>query len=94
MVMDPLIPLVLVLLGALSVSSVKVTSSSRSMLVERLGKYNRQLSPGLSFVLPGVEKVVSHESLKERVLDIPPQQCITRDNVSICLLYTSDAADE
>jgi regulator of protease activity HflC (stomatin/prohibitin superfamily) len=83
MVMDPLIPLVLVLLGALSVSSVKVTSSSRSMLVERLGKYNRQLSPGLSFVLPGVEKVVSHESLKERVLDIPPQQCITRDNVSI-----------
>jgi regulator of protease activity HflC (stomatin/prohibitin superfamily) len=62
---------------------VKVTSSSRSMLVERLGKYNRQLSPGLSFVLPGVEKVVSHESLKERVLDIPPQQCITRDNVSI-----------
>ncbi|MFM7169810.1 MAG: SPFH domain-containing protein [Cyanobium sp.] len=81
--MEPLIPLVLVLLGALGVSSVKVTSSSRSMLVERLGKYNRQLSPGLSFVLPGVEKVVSHESLKERVLDIPPQQCITRDNVSI-----------
>ncbi len=83
MVMDPLIPLVLVIVGALGVSSVKVTSSSRSMLVERLGKYNRQLSPGLSFVLPGVEKVVSHESLKERVLDIPPQQCITRDNVSI-----------
>ena len=83
MVMDPLSPLVLVIVGALGVSSVKVTSSSRSMLVERLGKYNRQLSPGLSFVLPGVEKVVSHESLKERVLDIPPQQCITRDNVSI-----------
>jgi regulator of protease activity HflC (stomatin/prohibitin superfamily) len=53
------------------------------MLVERLGKYNRQLKPGLSLVLPGVERVVSHESLKERVLDIPPQQCITRDNVSI-----------
>jgi regulator of protease activity HflC (stomatin/prohibitin superfamily) len=62
---------------------VKVTSSSRSMLVERLGKYNRQLSPGLSLVIPGLERVVSHESLKERVLDIPPQQCITRDNVSI-----------
>lgn len=74
---------VLVVLAALGVSGVKVTSSSRSMLVERLGKYNRQLEPGLSFVLPGVEKVVSHESLKERVLDIPPQQCITRDNVAI-----------
>ena len=81
--MDPLALTVLSLLAVLGISSVKVTSSSRSMLVERLGKYNRQLSPGLSFVLPGVEKVVSHESLKERVLDIPPQQCITRDNVGI-----------
>ncbi len=81
--MDPLIAVVLVLFSALGLSSVKVTSSSSSKLVERLGKYNRQLTPGLSFVLPGVEKVVSQESLRERVLDIPPQQCITRDNVSI-----------
>jgi len=81
--MEALIPLVVVMLSALGLSSVRVTSSSSSKLVERLGKYNRQLTPGLSFVLPGVEKVVSNESLRERVLDIPPQQCITRDNVSI-----------
>jgi regulator of protease activity HflC (stomatin/prohibitin superfamily) len=73
----------LVLLALLGTSSVKVTSGGRSRLVERLGKYDRELLPGLSFVLPVVEKVVSHESLKERVLDIPPQLCITRDNVSI-----------
>ena len=77
-----LIPVVL-LLGGLGISGIKVTSSSRSMLVERLGKYDRELRPGLSLVIPGLERVVSHESLKERVLDIPPQQCITRDNVSI-----------
>tara|TARA_B100000214_G_C23891450_1_gene591968 strand:- start:141 stop:941 length:801 start_codon:yes stop_codon:yes gene_type:complete len=41
------------------------------------------MQPGLSILLPGVERVVSHESLKERVLDIPSQQCITKDNVSI-----------
>jgi len=81
--MEGLVIPVLIALGALGISGVKVTSSSRSMLVERLGKYNRQLSPGLSLVIPGLERVVSHESLKERVLDIPPQQCITRDNVSI-----------
>ena len=81
--MEGLFVPVLIVLGALGISGVKVTSSSRSMLVERLGKYNRQLSPGLSLVIPGLERVVSHESLKERVLDIPPQQCITRDNVSI-----------
>ena len=70
---------VLVVLGR----SVKVTSSNQSQLVERLGKFNRALSPGLSLVLPGLERVVSHQSLKERVMDIPPQQCITSDNVSI-----------
>ncbi|MCP9791061.1 SPFH/Band 7/PHB domain protein [Vulcanococcus limneticus Candia 3F8] len=73
----------LVLLAFLGLGSVKVTSGGRSVLVERLGKFDRELKPGLSFVLPVVEKVVSKESLKERVLDIPPQQCITRDNVSI-----------
>jgi regulator of protease activity HflC (stomatin/prohibitin superfamily) len=81
--MEALMIPVIVVLATFGVSSIKVTSSSRSMLVERLGKYNRQLQPGLSFVLPAVERVVSHESLKERVLDIPPQQCITRDNVAI-----------
>ena len=71
------------MLLALGSGSVKITSGGRSRLVERLGKYDREMQPGLSFVLPVVEKVVSYESLKERVLDIPPQQCITRDNVSI-----------
>jgi len=73
----------LILLALLGSGSVKVTSGGRSRLVERLGKFDRELQPGLSIVIPVVERVVSHESLKERVLDIPPQLCITRDNVSI-----------
>ena len=81
--MEALLIPVLVVLAGLGLSGVNVTSSSRSMLVERLGKYDRQLRPGLSLVIPGLERVVSHESLKERVLYIPPQQCITCDNVSI-----------
>lgn len=62
----------LVLLAVLGASGVKVTSGGRSRLVERLGRYDRELQPGLSFVLPGLERVVSNQSLKERVLDIPP----------------------
>jgi regulator of protease activity HflC (stomatin/prohibitin superfamily) len=73
----------LAVIALLGINGVKITSGGQSRLVERLGRYDRQLKPGLSFVLPVVEKVVSHESLKERVLDIPPQQCITRDNVAI-----------
>ena len=82
-VMEALALPALLMLLALGSGSVKITSGGRSRLVERLGKYDREMQPGLSFVLPVVEKVVSYESLKERVLDIPPQQCITRDNVSI-----------
>jgi regulator of protease activity HflC (stomatin/prohibitin superfamily) len=82
--MDPLLGLpALFVMAVLGLNTVKITSGGQSRLVERLGKYDRQLQPGLSFVLPVVEKVVSHESLKERVLDIPPQQRITRDNVAI-----------
>ena len=46
----------LVLMALLGVSSVKVTSGGQSRLVERLGKYDRQLQPGLSLVLPVLEK--------------------------------------
>ncbi len=78
--MNPLIPLIAFLYLAFG---LRITSSKRSRLIERLGKFNREMEPGLSFLLPGIERVVSHESLKERVLDIPAQQCITKDNVSI-----------
>jgi regulator of protease activity HflC (stomatin/prohibitin superfamily) len=72
--------------GSVSVlaSSVKIINQSDEALVERLGKYNGQkLSPGLNFIVPFLDKVVFKQTIRERVLDIPPQQCITRDNVSI-----------
>jgi len=78
--MNPFIPILFFVYFSLG---LRITSSRRSRLIERLGKYNREMQPGLSILLPGVERVVSHESLKERVLDIPSQQCITKDNVSI-----------
>ena len=78
--MNPFIPIVFFVYLSFG---LRITSSKRSRLIERLGKYNREMQPGLSMILPGIERIVSHESLKERVLDIPSQQCITKDNVSI-----------
>lgn len=69
--------------GSAIASTVKVINQSNEALVERLGSYNKKLSPGLNFVAPFVDKVVYRETIREKVLDIPPQQCITRDNVSI-----------
>jgi regulator of protease activity HflC (stomatin/prohibitin superfamily) len=75
-------------LGLGSLSGIKVVNQSDEALVERLGKYTgKKLKPGLNYVVPFVERVSFQQTIRERVIDIPPQQCITRDNVSI----TADA---
>lgn len=64
-------------------SSVKIVSEKNEYLVESLGSYKKKLEPGLNFLIPFIDKVVYKDTIKEKVLDIPPQTCITRDNVSI-----------
>lgn len=64
-------------------SSVKIINQGNMALVERLGSYKGRMEPGLNFVLPILDRVVYQETIREKVLDIPPQQCITRDNVAI-----------
>lgn len=66
-----------------SISSAKIISQGNEALVERLGKYKRTLKPGLNFVIPLLERIVVEESSREKVLDIAPQQVITKDNVSL-----------
>ncbi|MBW4613571.1 MAG: SPFH/Band 7/PHB domain protein [Desmonostoc vinosum HA7617-LM4] len=69
--------------GGAVFGSVKVINQGNEALVERLGSYNKKLEPGLNFVLPFLDKLVYQETIREKVLDIPPQKCITRDNVGI-----------
>jgi regulator of protease activity HflC (stomatin/prohibitin superfamily) len=64
-------------------NSVKVINQGDEALVERLGKFNRKLSPGLHIIFPAVENIVFRETIREKVIDVPPQQCITSDNVSL-----------
>lgn len=80
--------LIALVLGGSALSGVKIVTQGNEALVETLGKYNgKKLKPGLNFVIPVYERVAYQATVRERVLDIPPQQCITRDNVSI----TADA---
>jgi len=65
-------------------NSVKIIKQGNEALVEFLGKYEgRKLEPGLNFITPFLSQIVYQETTKERVLEIPPQNCITKDNVSI-----------
>jgi regulator of protease activity HflC (stomatin/prohibitin superfamily) len=63
--------------------SVKVVPQQHAWVVERLGKYNGTLTPGLNFLMPFVDKVAYKHLLKEVPLDIASQVCITRDNTQL-----------
>lgn len=82
--MEQFFLLVFLALGGSAVAgSVRVINQGNEALVERLGSYNKKLQPGLNVVIPFLDKVVYRETIREKVLDIPPQKCITRDNVGI-----------
>ena len=78
---------VLIFFGSTLTSSVKIVNEKNECLVERLGSYQKKLSPGLNFIIPIFDRVVYKQTTREKVIDIPPQSCITKDNVAI----TADA---
>ncbi len=76
--------IVVILGGSVANSSVKIVNQGNEVLVETLGKYSgKKLEPGLNFIIPFLDKVVFKETVREKVLDIPAQPCITSDNVAI-----------
>ena len=82
--MENLLFLVFVVFGGSALAgSVKIVSEKNEYLVESLGSYKRKLEPGLNFIVPFIDKIVYQDTIKEKVLDIPPQACITKDNVTI-----------
>lgn len=62
--------------------SVKVPESE-AFIVERGGKYNRRLNPGSNTLVPFVDRIAFRFSLKEVSMAVPPQQCYTRENISV-----------
>jgi regulator of protease activity HflC (stomatin/prohibitin superfamily) len=78
------IALVLVIVAVIFiVQTLKIVPQQNAWVVERLGKYDRTLTPGLSFVLPFIDRVAYKHSLKEVPLDVPSQVCITKDNTQL-----------
>ena len=60
-----------------------VVPQQNAHVVERLGKYSRTLSAGFHILIPFIQVIRYRHSLKEDVIDIPEQDCITRDNVQV-----------
>ena len=78
------LPLIILVLAIVFVTqAVKVVPQQSAWVLERFGKYNRTLLPGLNIIVPFVDRVAYRHSLKEIPMDVPSQVCITRDNTQL-----------
>jgi regulator of protease activity HflC (stomatin/prohibitin superfamily) len=65
------------------IQAVKVVPQQHAYVVERLGRYHATLPPGLSIIIPFIDRIAYRHVLKEIPLDVPSQICITRDNTQL-----------
>ena len=75
--------LLAILLIVILLKTAKVVPNQQAYVVERLGKFRTVLYAGFHLLIPFLDVVAYKRSLKEQVLDVPKQTCITRDNVSV-----------
>ncbi len=64
---------------------VKIVPQQQAYVVERLGRYHETLNAGINIIIPFIDSIAYRHSLKEVVLDVPEQVCITKDNVQVGL---------
>ena len=63
--------------------TVRIVPQRSAFIVERLGKYRDTLEAGFHVLLPFLDRVAYRHTLKEQAIDVPPQTCITQDNISV-----------
>ena len=77
-------PIIILAIAVMFVlQAVKVVPQQSAWVLERFGKYNRTLLPGLNIIIPFIDRVAYRHSLKEIPMDVPSQVCITRDNTQL-----------
>lgn len=74
---------ILVLFFLVFFKLIRIVPEQEAWVIEQFGKFKKILGPGLHLVIPVVQKVAYQNILKEEVIDVPPQICITRDNAQV-----------
>ena len=75
--------IVLLVFFIVLISSIKIVNTGYLYIVERFGQYYKTLEPGWHLIIPFVDYVRKKVSTKQQILDVPPQNVITKDNVKI-----------
>ena len=81
--MELAIIILLVIVAVVAVSCIHIVPQAKAYVVERLGGYQSTWDVGLHFKVPFIDRIARKVSLKEQVLDFPPQPVITKDNVTM-----------
>ena len=85
----PVGPLTIILIGVLVFAfivffkTIRIVPQKLAFIVERLGKYSTTLEAGFHVLVPFLDKVAYKHTLKEQAVDVPPQACITKDNIAV-----------
>ena len=82
-VLTLIIFLIIIFVIIVLISSAKIVPQRTVFIVERLGKYRATLEAGFHILVPFIDRVAYKHSLKENVIDVPPQVCITKDNIQV-----------
>lgn len=77
--------IIIAIIAFVAYKSIKIVNQSEVYIIERLGKYHKTASAGLTVIVPFVDNVRAVISLKKQIMDIPPQAVITADNVTIAI---------
>jgi regulator of protease activity HflC (stomatin/prohibitin superfamily) len=75
--------LIVIVLVIIIINNIRVVQQAKAYVIERLGAYSTTWTVGLHFKVPFIEKIAKVVSLKEQVVDFPPQPVITKDNVTM-----------
>ena len=78
-----IISVVVLIILIILIRNIRVVQQARAAVIERMGAYSTTWGVGIHFKIPFIERVARMVSLKEQVVDFPPQPVITKDNVTM-----------